>query len=131
MATTSSTASPQLPQAFIAAAKAGDTDTIRRMLDSGFTAINHVEPQTGFTALHYAAARNARGVLKLLLATGACDYSLRDRQGRTAARLAVEVADNPAAGRLLYDKLHAQHPQAEPTTGDEQGLRAAPQQRRR
>lgn len=102
------------PHAFLEAARSGDADTVKQMLADGYTDIGHVESGTGLTALHYAAARNAKAVLKLLVATGKCDFTRKDQQGRTAATLAVEVADNPALGRYLYDQQHKQQPQAEP-----------------
>lgn len=93
------------PQTFLFAVKEGDVDSVREHLDGAFDQINYAEPETGLTALHYAAAYDARVVLKLLIATGKCDYHARDRKGRTAATLAFEVADNPAVGRLLYKKM--------------------------
>jgi hypothetical protein len=102
------------PYEFLEAARTGDAETIKRMLADGYADIGYAEPGTGLTALHYAAARNAKAVLKLLVATGKCDFTRKDRQGRTAATLAIEVADNPALGRYLYDQQHKQQPQAEP-----------------
>jgi len=112
------------PHAFLEAARTGDTDTVKRMLADGYTDIGHAEPGTGLTALHYAAARNAKAVLKLLIATGKCDFTHKDRKGRTAATLAIEVADNPALGRYLYDQQHKQQPQAQPI-GDAEKTRKA------
>lgn len=116
------------PHAFLEAARTGDTDTVKRMLADGYTDIGHAELGTGLTALHYAAARNAKAVLKLLVATGKCDFAKKDKQGRTAATLAVEVADNPALGRYLYDQQHKQQPQAQPIgdAGKSKADRGAP-----
>lgn len=102
------------PGAFLAAVRTGDVETVKRMLAEGYSNIGYVEPGTGLTALHYAAARNATAILRLLIATGKCDFARKDSKGRTAATLAVEVADNPALGRYLYDQLHKQQPQVTP-----------------
>lgn len=106
-----------IPSAFLEAARTGRADVVGRWLDEGFTAVNYAEPETGLTALHYAAARNAVPVLKRLVASGQCNYALRDRKGRTAATLAIEVADNPAIGRYLYDLEFRQTERAAPGAG--------------
>ncbi len=113
-----------MPHAFLEAVKVGDVETVRQMLADGYSDIGHAEPDTGLTALHYAAARNARAILKMLIATGQCDFMRRDKRGRTAATLAIEVADDPALGRYLYDQQHKQQPQAEPV-GDATKVRKA------
>jgi ankyrin repeat protein len=114
-----------LPSAFLEAVRTGNVEAVRQMLADGYSDLNYAEPSTGLTALHYAAARNARAILKLLVATGKCDFARKDRQGRTAATLAVEVADNPAIGRYLYDRLHRQQPHAQPA-GDAQRAQKTP-----
>jgi ankyrin repeat protein len=81
----------------------GYTARIKEWLENGYSKVNYQEAGTGMTALHYAAARNAVPIIKLLVRTGKCDARLRDHKGRTAATLAIEVADNPALGRYLYD----------------------------
>ena len=56
------------------------------------------------TALHWAAARGARPCIRLLVATGDCDYLIRNREGRYASDLAFEWARDYAVGRLLLKK---------------------------
>jgi ankyrin repeat protein len=55
----------------------------------------------GMTALHHAAARGARPCIRLLVASGNCDYLIRDNRGRYASDLAIEWARDYAVGRLL------------------------------
>lgn len=61
----------------------------------------------GFALLHYAAAYNVRDAVTKLIALG-CDVGAVDYQGRTAAAIAFEVADDPALGRYLYDVEYRQ-----------------------
>jgi ankyrin repeat protein len=97
-----------LPDGFLMLVKEGEAEAVAQQLADGFTEINHAEAETGLTASHYAAARNARAIVKLLVATGLCDVTRRDRHGRTAAVLAAEVADNPTLARYLYDLEYRQ-----------------------
>lgn len=97
-----------LPDGFLMLVKQGEAEAVAQQLADGFTEVNHAEAETGLTALHYAAARNARAIVKVLVATGLCDYTRRERYGRTAAALAAEVADNPALARYLYELEYRQ-----------------------
>ena len=92
--------------AFLEAVNFGDMDKVRRYLKDPAININYAEPGTGLTALHIAAGRNAGAVLRLLVSTRKCDYTLKDAEGRTAATIAVVVGRNPAAGRYLFDLQH-------------------------
>lgn len=103
-----------LPPAFIEAVRTGNVEAVKRMIADGYRDFDHPEPDTGLSAVHYAAARNAVAILKLMIATGPCDFTRKDRQGRTPATLAVEVADNPVLGRYLYDRQYRQNPHAQP-----------------
>ena len=95
-------------KAMLNAVKAGDAESVQALIEAGYDAFAHVAPATGMTALHYAAALNARAIVKLLMKTGGFDLSALDRFGRSPASLAVEVADNPAMGRFLYDSQYRQ-----------------------
>lgn len=88
---------------FLAAVNYGDVEKVRALLASAPIDVNYVEPETGFTASHIAAGRGAGAVIKLLAATGRCDFSIKDRTGRTAATIAVTVGRDPALGRYLFD----------------------------
>ncbi|WP_323130961.1 ankyrin repeat domain-containing protein [Sinorhizobium medicae] len=89
---------------FIAAAKEGDVRGVVEAVKSGLVDINFADPETGFTALHYAAAYNAVPLLRFLVRSARCDFTLADRKGRTAASLAYEVAENSVTGRFLLRK---------------------------
>jgi ankyrin repeat protein len=108
--------SPRLvmPDSFLEAVRQGYTERIAEWLEGGYSKLNYQEASTGMTALHYAAARNAVPIIKLLLRTGKCDARIRDHKGRTAATLAIEVADNPVLGRYLYDLQFKQMPERQP-----------------
>lgn len=88
----------------VAAARQGEAQDVLAFLKSGMADINFVDPATGFTALHYAAAYNAIPLLRLLVRDPRCDFTVEDRKGRTAASLAYEVADNGVTGRFLLRK---------------------------
>lgn len=96
---------------FLAAVGRGDVARVRVYLNDPDVDVNYAEPRQGFTALHIAAARNAVAVIRLLIATGKCDVGLKDHEGRTAARLAVILADNPAVGRYLLDRQYGTPPE--------------------
>lgn len=64
----------------------------------------NVRDEQGMTPLHHAAASGARPCIRLLVASGKCDYLIRDNQGRYAFELAIEWARDYAVGRLLSMK---------------------------
>lgn len=103
-----------MPDSFLEAVRQGYTERIKEWLENGYSKVNYQEAGTGMTALHYAAARNAVPIIKLLVRTGQCDARLRDHKGRTAATLAIEIADNPGLGRYLYDLQFKQMPARQP-----------------
>ena len=52
----------------------------------------NVQDDSGMTPLHHAASRGARPCIRLLVASGKCDYLIHDNQGRYAFELAIEWA---------------------------------------
>lgn len=64
----------------------------------------NVPDHNGMTALHHAAVRGARPCIRLLVASGKCDFLARDKQGRYAFELAIEWARDYAVARLLIKK---------------------------
>lgn len=92
----------------IAAVIAGDDDAVGKLLKAGEADVNYADPATGFTALHIAAAQNAKAILKLLVSTGRCDFSIKDKKGRTPAVIAYVLGENPVFGRYLFAKQYAQ-----------------------
>lgn len=70
--------------------------------------VNYIDPETGYSPLHYAVILGSRPLVRALAATGQCDFLQRDGQGRTAATIAVTVADDPVLGRYLYERQYAQ-----------------------
>jgi hypothetical protein len=82
---------------------------VEYLLRSGEYDINAREDGTGSTALHYAAANDAIDALRVLAGYPGCDFTLADKEGRTAATLAYEIAENPVTGRFLLTKERKQH----------------------
>lgn len=89
------------------ACRTGDMTFITALLSVPHATLNHPESRTGLTPLHYAAAYDARKVVVALVNSGRCDLHAADQWGRTAARLAYEVANDPALGRYLLKKQYA------------------------
>lgn len=85
---------------FMQAARQGKAETLRAMLARGFP-VNYQDPETGDTALHLVAAHQARKALRVLLATGECNFLLRDGQGRLSSEVAYLDGRDPAVSRLL------------------------------
>lgn len=104
-------AADDLHARFLEAVSRGDTKRVETFLMDPAVNVNYAESVHGFTALHIAAARNAVAIVRLLIASGKCDVSLKDNEGRTAARLAVVLADNPAVGRYLFDLEYGRPPE--------------------
>ena len=104
-------AADDLHARFMGAIDRGDADKVKALLKDPALNVNYTEPAQGFTALHIAAARNSGAIVRLLIATGKCDVSLKDLKGRTAARLAVVLADNPVVGRYLFDLEYGSPPE--------------------
>ncbi|GGE48485.1 hypothetical protein GCM10007276_27050 [Agaricicola taiwanensis] len=94
--------SSSLEQALRTAAASGDLSAVEDILESGATFdINAVDPETGKTALHYAAeaTSNPVTIIQKLLKAGA-DVTIKDRSGKTAfdlARQANTDADSVSA----------------------------------
>ncbi|MCU7837967.1 MAG: ankyrin repeat domain-containing protein [Candidatus Thiodiazotropha sp. (ex Troendleina suluensis)] len=105
---------PTLSQQFLDAVERGNPDTVQIFLDAGID-INYQHPHTGQTALHVAATAQARHAMRVLLATGKCDFLIRDRLGRLASELAYTHGGDPALARLLGNKERKQ--------AEEQGIR--------
>ncbi len=76
-----------------------NANALRTLLAGGANV--NARDEEGMTALHHVASTGARVCLRLLVATGRCDYRILDIHGRTAAELAIEWARDYAVGRLL------------------------------
>lgn len=80
---------------------------MKQALENGAD-VNTRHPDTGATALHYAAVMRARDMLNWLAKRDGIDYLVRDNKGRLPSALAYEVADDPAIGRFLAKKQNEQ-----------------------
>lgn len=74
----------------------------KEALDQG--ADVNAQDEHGMTALHHASVRGARPCIRLLVASGKCDYLRRDNFGRYPFELAIEWARDYAVARLLMKK---------------------------
>jgi len=92
---------------FLSAAERGNPQTLQIYLDTGID-VNFQDPKTGQTALHVSSASRAREAVRVLLASGKCDYLIRDRRGRLASELAYLYGEDPALARLLGNKERKQ-----------------------
>jgi hypothetical protein len=89
-----------LGREFLQLAEQGNAAAIQAFIEESFD-VNYQDPLTGEAALHAAAGARARGVIRVLLAWGKCDFLLRDERGRLASELAYLFGRDPAAARLL------------------------------
>ena len=62
------------------------------------------QDEDGMTALHHAAAHGSRTALRLLVASGKCDYLIPDHRGRYPSDLAIAWSRDFAVARLLTRK---------------------------
>lgn len=88
---------------FFLAARYGDFKKIKRLLDSGVPPTLS-EPSTGFTLLHYIAARGIGAPLSRLIGKYQFDFLLRDHLGRLPSELAATVAEDFALASRLRDQ---------------------------
>ncbi|MFZ3287776.1 MAG: ankyrin repeat domain-containing protein [Telluria sp.] len=83
----------------IAQARSGNAYLAAMLISHG--ADVNTRDKVGMTALHHAAANDARGCIRVLVECGKCDYLIRNNEGRYASDLAIEWAQDYAVGRLL------------------------------
>src|SRR5690349_20836301 len=89
-------------QLVLALASNGASDGMKVHLDLGADVT--IRDERGMTALHHAAATGSRPCIRLLVATGRCDYLIKDNLGRYAYELAFEWGQDYAIARLLAKK---------------------------
>ena len=93
---------PQETRSLVELVGTGDARLVKRALEAG--ADVNAQDHNDMTALHHAAALGARPCLRLLVASGRCDYLIQDRRGRYASDLAIEHGRDFAVARLLGRK---------------------------
>ena len=87
-------------------ASIGYASSLKVLIDAG-TDVNARDAEN-MTALHHAASVGSRACIRLLVATGRCDYLIQDIHGRYASDLAHEWARDMALTRLLRKKQRHQ-----------------------
>lgn len=91
---------------FVRAALLGWAYAVKHFVDAGVNV--NAQDEDGMTPLHCAASVGSRACVRLLLASGRCDYLLQDRKGRYASDLAMTWARDHAMARLLRKKQRQQ-----------------------
>jgi ankyrin repeat protein len=102
LASDSAATGPDFTNPAIEAARKGDATAMQKAIDDKGP-IN-AQDDNGMSALHHAAARGARGCIRVLVKSGQCDYLLQDAEGRYASDIAIEGARDYAVARLLIKK---------------------------
>ncbi len=92
-------AAVQPGESVVAAARAGDSATVRTLLDAGRMDVDTPEPD-GTTALHWAAHRDDPAIVELLIGAGA-DVNLTNDYGVTPLSLACTNRSAEVVARLL------------------------------
>jgi hypothetical protein len=90
-------------QNLLSAAQAGDRSRFFYAVQQGAD-INYADPRSGFTALHYAAARQIRWLINALVKHDNLNYLAKDRKRRLPSVLAFEIAGNAVIGTLLMKR---------------------------
>ncbi|CDW78002.1 protein kinase domain containing protein [Stylonychia lemnae] len=96
-------------QAMINNAKKGNFEEVAKLIDSNYNddlgaSINYQEPQTGFTALHYATKQGDLKIINLLIQNTA-DVMVQDGKGQTALHIACQRGDLEAY-KLLTQRCY-------------------------
>lgn len=84
----------------VSAAQRGDLAKVKELLAVTGTNVNEVDPDTGRTALHWAAREN-RGEIVALLLEAKADVNALDRTGKGPLTLAAETGSVDATQRLV------------------------------
>lgn len=98
---------PFFGEEFLRLAEHGYHERVAAFIDEGFP-LDYQDRRNGETALHYAAASDARDVVRVILESGKCDFLIRDNWGRLASEVAYLSGDDPALSRLLACKERKQ-----------------------
>ena len=78
-------------------AKKGNYEEVAKSIDCNYNddqvaSVNYQEPQTGYTALHYAVKLQNYALVNLLI-SNSIDVFLQDSKGQTALHLACQSGD--------------------------------------
>ena len=97
-------AAPRTPAApssmLVSAAQKGDVAKVKELITATGTNVNEVDPDTGRTALHWAARENRDEIIGILIEAKA-DVNAQDRTGKGPLTLAAESGSVDATKRLL------------------------------
>ncbi|MSR28052.1 MAG: DUF1573 domain-containing protein [Phycisphaerales bacterium] len=84
----------------VSAAQKGDVAKVKELLAASGTNVNEVDPDTGRTAIHWAAREN-RGEIVGILIEAKADVNAQDRTGKGPLTLAAETGSVDATSRLI------------------------------
>lgn len=83
------------------AAKDGDLEKLKSLLDENAELINDRDPMLGYTPLHRAASQGNYEIVQYLLENGA-DVNPKSKKGETPLKLAVQQDRTDVADLLRY-----------------------------
>jgi ankyrin repeat protein len=98
----------KLDKKLLKAAYKHESDKLQPLINEG-ASVNAIDPRTGATALHYAAAFNDRASIRILIKQENIDYLIKDKEGRLASEHAFVGGADPVVGKLLVIKEQQQH----------------------
>ena len=93
---------------FIQAAERADYDHVADYIQAGHD-VNFQHPVTRQTALHLAAGYGDRALVRTIIGSGASEFGIKDRNGKTAADIAFEEGPDPVIARYLTILCHNWH----------------------
>lgn len=92
---------------FLKAAHEGNVERVQELITAEFP-VNFQHPRQLTTALHEAATQDQKGVVRVLVDTGDCDYLRGDFRGRLAYNCAELFGRDPEIELLLLEKTREQ-----------------------
>jgi hypothetical protein len=81
------------------AAKTGDAGTLERAVNTG--ADINLTDSAGMTVLHHAIAHGAKACIRMLVASGKCNYLIRDNFGRLPSDVAFSWGTDIRIARMM------------------------------
>ena len=107
----------RLDKLLIEAVRADSPCATKELLDRGANPNWPEEDVDRWTAVHFAAGQGRRSAMRVLIASGKCDYTIPDAKGRYAYELALGNRDRALARLLARKQLQQSAAQARAICG--------------